>query len=575
MRVLRGHKGDVLSVVVSGGLIASAGYDKDIKVWHADSGKFLRSLVGHTSIIKSLCATTDVDGTSYLVSGCWDHTVRLWNMTTGEAIQILNGHENRVKTVALFVAVEIYVVSGGDDCRIILWSTTLGTAIKVFLGHTQPITCVAVSTGSPRYAASGSVDGTIRIWDLPSGNATAKRPGRSVFTLDGHTGPVSSLTFSLFDIARQIYSAGEDGVVIVWEYDSGQCLRRVEGIGANISSMLSISRQSDEFLLTTALDGTLRVVDAKTGKESKKQSVRDGYLYCMAHMEDARGTALVVGGADGFLRLLPRMEDFFLAQDISGQGLRVQFNKDASVASTNGVSRVQFQVANKRGPQRIRGSLLAAEMHNLPKITRNVRYNGKEPLRRKHAAAKDVPSELQLSSQSPGDVDSSLDLQITKSSVGGSPDSDKSPPLETSLLLASLVAPPDNCKIHNSASTSQLGSIGSARSSGGLCEGGSARLRGERRRDPTWEESLSLSLANLKPFDDLPLREAPKVLQRRGKPQTASSIRRTRQLPKIRPHKREFVLTVSQYVDPQVSTSANELLQIYSYPPMESIGLEV
>jgi WD40 repeat protein len=56
--------------------IASAGRDRTVCVWDADSGEELARLAGHTNYVFSLAFTPD--GRT-LVSGSGDFTVRLWD----------------------------------------------------------------------------------------------------------------------------------------------------------------------------------------------------------------------------------------------------------------------------------------------------------------------------------------------------------------------------------------------------------------------------------------------------------------------------------------------------------------
>lgn len=559
MKVLRGHKGDVFAVVICGGYVASTGYDKCIKIWNADTGKQIRSLVGHTSIVKSLCAVGDESNT-YLVSASWDTTVRLWNVGTGECMQILNGHANRVKAVTCFVHVEIYIFSGGDDCYVKLWSTTHACEVKTWAGHSQTITSVAVSKGfGTRFGASGSTDGTVRIWELPPPHTFSKRMGQSAMILDGHSRAVTSVVFSNFDLAKQIFSSGEDGLIIVWEYETGQPIRRIDSNGQSISSIVCLVRGNVESLVSTLSDGTLRIWDCKTGRECKRENVRDGQgsLFCVACHEDVGGTLVVVGGSEGFLRLLPRMEDVYLSQDIAGKGLKIKFTDGVSVASTAGGSRVQFQIAKKT--DRPATGSLAMERNNLPKITRNVRYNGREPLRSSPMKAVKESAALRA------DVDSSLDLQIIKTPVG-SPGQEKRDERAGSEYIGFSSSP--DVISENPSTASDTGNEMDAIVHSGAESNSLSELHYVER--PTAVSAVYVNKGRAIANSDRP-KDAPRVLQRRVKPHTAASIRRNRLLPKIHIVKKEFVLTVSQYVEPMLASGSTNILRIQSYPSTDTL----
>ena len=58
-----------------GGLLATAGDDHDVRLWHPGSGECLRVLTGHAGSVRSLAFSPDG---RMLATGSDDQTVRLW-----------------------------------------------------------------------------------------------------------------------------------------------------------------------------------------------------------------------------------------------------------------------------------------------------------------------------------------------------------------------------------------------------------------------------------------------------------------------------------------------------------------
>lgn len=387
MKTFRGHKGDVHCALLTSScssscmpsmpsipstssdhLLFTSGYDQIIRIWNPQSGHLLGSLTGHHSIIKSLSfciysstsssylpSTTSssslsraAEFTSYLISGSWDHTIKIWNLSSKQCQHTLFGHNNRVKIVISFVLYDlIYILSGSDDCRILFWSydpnANHSDLLISYEGHVQPILSLALSNSiyQKKYLASGGADQTIRIWDLNYSPNSTSSVSSSRLILTGHRGAVNFLIFSALDDTKQLFSCSDDATIMIWDYESGYIMRQLVGHQSGITAITTLFRDDNEYILSVSHDATLRIWNSKSTKELKKIDCHTTRisLFSISLSEDIAGTKIAISGTDGYLRLIPRLEDLYLGISMSGIGLRVESHFSEATSS---ISKVQF-----------------------------------------------------------------------------------------------------------------------------------------------------------------------------------------------------------------------------------------
>jgi WD40 repeat protein len=109
-------------------------------------------------------------------------------------------------------------------------------------------------TPDGRRVVSASRDRTLRVWDLES--------GQRVRTLEGHTGYVMAVAIT--PDGRRAVSASSDQTLRLWDLESGQSLHPLEGHTGEVSGV-AITPDGRR-AVSASVDKTLRVWDWRAAK---------------------------------------------------------------------------------------------------------------------------------------------------------------------------------------------------------------------------------------------------------------------------------------------------------------------
>lgn len=228
LKTLPGHKQTITQVKFSpdGKLIASASWDKTIKIWDAKNGELIDTLQHHQSGINSIAFSPN---SKLLAAASEDKTISIWQLNGNQAqlLQTLPGHQDSVKSITFSPDGKL-IASGSYDKTIKLWDLK-GNLLNTLEGHKLAITALEFSPDR-NLLASSSWDNTIKLWQI-----NHRGQGSQLYILSGHQDGVTSLDFN--STGTILASGSGDRKIKLWDINQGILVKDIQGHPSQINSI--------------------------------------------------------------------------------------------------------------------------------------------------------------------------------------------------------------------------------------------------------------------------------------------------------------------------------------------------
>jgi hypothetical protein len=148
--------------------LATAGYDRSIKLWNVANGALVRSIDVHNAAVFDLAWHPSGE---LLASASADETVKLWRASDGLRLDTLGQPQGEVASVA-FTPDGGHVIAAGRDKRIHLWklvsldTPAINPSLRSVFAHEAPIVAVALSPDGRRLVTAAE-DRSLKAWSVP------------------------------------------------------------------------------------------------------------------------------------------------------------------------------------------------------------------------------------------------------------------------------------------------------------------------------------------------------------------------------------------------------------------------
>jgi WD40 repeat protein/DNA-binding CsgD family transcriptional regulator len=237
--------------------IITTSWDGRAEVWDIETGQEKQAIQRdgfplHVSI--------HPDGNLAVVGGRDGH-LQFWNLATNEVTDFLDGEVNQMSPT--FTRDGSLMLTSSHDGRINIWDMQTIRIIRSFEAHDARIQSIQFNTDESLLMTGGE-DGRVKIWDFQTGELVQTLVFPGSVSRDIPAGEAWVWEAQFLPDGNRVLSVDGNGVIILWDWRSGEIIRLVEA-DAQVHD-LALSPNGQTFLAVIGdPDSHVKLIDVETG----------------------------------------------------------------------------------------------------------------------------------------------------------------------------------------------------------------------------------------------------------------------------------------------------------------------
>jgi len=339
-----GHHKPVNRIVFSpsGKWMATAGYDRHVKLWDSQSLDLLADFHTHDRAVFGMAFSEDE---RLLAAADTGGTIRVRDLVSGNEIQVINASRKTLGRLEFMG--DHRLAACGDDPIVRIWDVETGRQLQTLKHHSRPVLGLASGPGD-RTLYSAGFDKLLIQWDLETGSLKNKwrlpapvtdiaaPAGKNIIgaalmnktavlinpsnketlcVLEGHKRPVTSVSFS--DSGNTVLTSSQDGSLRLWDTASGELIKELKAPDADKVTYAAFHPTRPELAVSAEWFDRIRVWNLK--KAALVQTIDALVSPVLSMKGGARTTVLAAGTQQTGVQVWTRQPE---GRDASGLRLK-------------------------------------------------------------------------------------------------------------------------------------------------------------------------------------------------------------------------------------------------------------